>query len=113
MADAGTLFDLIAPELADSANKQAAIDLADGQTSEVVFKEQRPYAVALLAAHTLTVAGRKGQSGGVSSTKEGSLSLGFGRVNPMGSAQLETTSYGAELVRMRQAFIMGARTVLV
>lgn len=110
MADAGTLFDLIAPELADSANKQAALDLADGQTNEVVFKEQRPYAVALLAAHILTVSSRKGQSGQVSSIKEGSLSIGYGGT---GEHELSVTSYGAELTRLRRAFIMGARTVLV
>jgi len=110
MADAGTLFDLIAPELAASANKQTALDLADGQTSETVFDDQRPYAVALLAAHILTVSSRKGQSGQVSSIKEGNLSIGYGGT---GEHELSVTSYGAELIRLRRAFIMGARTVLV
>ncbi len=110
MADAGALFDLIAPELADSDNKEAALDLADGQTSDTVFDDQRPYAVALLAAHTLTVSSRKGQSGQISSVKEGNLSINYGGA---GEHDLSVTSYGAELVRLRNAFIMGARTVLV
>lgn len=110
MADAGTLFDLVAPELAESANKQESIDLADGQTSKVVFKEQRAYAVALLAAHILTISARKGQSGQLSSLKEGSLSIGYGGV---GEDALAVTSYGAELLRLRRSFVIGARTVLV
>lgn len=108
------LLTALAPELdnVDASIKTVHIDLAEGQTGKV-FKDARNHAVALLAAHTLTVTTRKGTSGGVSSLKEGGLSVGFGRVNPMGTEQLETTSYGAELIRLRRAYIMGARTVMV
>lgn len=112
MSDAATLFDLVAPELADSADKQDAIDLAETQTG-TVYGNAREHAVASLAAHILTVANREGQSGAVSSIKEGSLSVGFGRVNPMGTEQLETTSYGAELIRLRRSYVISARTVIV
>jgi len=112
MADAAALFDSIAPELASEASKTDWIDLADSQTGKV-YGAQREYAVALLAAHTGTVAQREGMSGAVNSRKEGQLSVGFGRVNPMGDDNLETTSYGAELLRLRRQMVFSARTVIV
>ena len=112
MSDAATLFDLVAPELADSADKQDAIDLAETQTGKV-YGRAREHAVALLAAHILTVAKREGQSGAVSNLSEGNLSIGYGRVNPMGDTPLHVTSYGAELDRLRRSYVISARTVIV
>lgn len=109
MSDAATLFDLVAPELSGDADKQAAIDLAELQTGEV-YKDARPHAVALLAAHILTLSKREGKSGAVSSIKEGSLSLGFGGDL---TGHLHTTSFGAELDRLRRSYIISARTVIV
>jgi len=109
MSDAATLFDMIAPELAGNANKADAIALAETQTGKA-YGDAREHAVALLAAHILTVANREGQSGAVSTIKEGSLSIGYqGNV----SGYLGTTSYGAELDRLRRSYIMSARTVIV
>jgi len=109
MSDAATLFDMVAPELADNADKQDAIDLADEQTGKV-YGRARDHAVALLAAHILTVAKREGSGGAVSSIKEGNLSLGF---TGMVEGYLGTTSYGAELDRLRRSYIISARTVIV
>jgi hypothetical protein len=86
--------------------------LAEDQTGKA-YKGARDHAVALLAAHTLTVAQRGGASGAVSQMSEGSLSVGFGSVDPMGTDQFHTTAYGAELVRLRRSYIMTARTVIV
>lgn len=109
MSDAATLFDMIAPELAGNANKADAIALAETQTGKA-YGDAREHAVALLAAHILTVANREGQSGAVSTIKEGNLSIGYqGSV----SGYLGTTSYGAELDRLRRSYIMSARTVIV
>lgn len=98
----------IAPELAD-ADTETHIELAEGQTGDV-YGDQRPYAVALLAAHMLTLANREGASGALESRKEGGLSVSFGAGS--GTA-LGSTSYGAELERLRASLIMGARTVAV
>ena len=112
MADAADLFDAIAPELSDDNRKTTFLDLADGQTSNKAFADQRAYAVALLAAHMLTIAERRGTSGRVGSMNEGQLSVSFNHVG-LGSNELSATSYGQELQRMRKSYIMGARTVHV
>lgn len=106
------LLTAIAPELdtVDAAIKAVHIDLAEQQTGQV-FKAARNHAVALLAAHTMTVTGRKGASGSVAALKEGSLSVSFSANG--NTDELAATSYGAELLRLRRAYIMGARTVLV
>ncbi len=102
----------IAPELSEVVGRDTFLELAEAQTG-AVFRSARNHAVALLAAHMMTLSKRKGVSGGVNSLKEGDLSIGYGRVNPMGTEVLETTSYGAELVRLRQQYIFAARTVLM
>ena len=106
------LIDDIAPELSatESERKNRIITVAQGQLSPSVFGPQYDYAVALLAAHMLTVANRRGSSGAVNSVSEGSLSMGFGRVNPMGKSQWETTAYGAELRALIKRTVISART---
>ena len=106
------ILDAIAPELKDSSAREIHIELAEKQTGNV-YRDKRNYAVALLAAHTLTVSARRGAAGDVNNVSEGQLSIGYGRVNPMGDQQLETTSYGAELVRLRKQMVMSARTIKV
>ncbi|TQE99494.1 MAG: DUF4054 domain-containing protein [Spiribacter salinus] len=105
------IIDAIAPELASNASKQTHIDLAEASTSLTAYKEQRDYAVALLAAHTMTLASRSGNAGAVTSLKEGQLSIGFAAGTS--SRTLDHTSYGAELLRLRRSCILTARTVLV
>lgn len=104
----------IAPEMVavDPAVRDVHLELAENQTGSV-FGSARNHAVALLAAHGMTLATREGMGGGVSSKKEGGLSVSFGRINPMGKSPLDTTSYGAELGRLRRSYIMGARNALV
>lgn len=110
MPTAEEILDAIAPELASAPNKALHLELAEDQTGKV-FGSQRNHAVALLAAHTLTVAKRGGSSGQVSSLNEGQLSVSFSGKSDMG--QLGTTSYGDELMRLRRQNIMAARTVKV
>lgn len=112
MSDAATLLYLVAPEVADSDDSHDALAVAETQTGKV-YGQARQHAVALLAAHILTLAKREGQSGAVSNLSEGGLSIGFGRINPMGDTPLHATSYGAELDRLRRSYIISARTVIV
>jgi len=112
MATASEILDAIAPELASAANKQTHLDLADSQTGSV-FGDQYEHAVALLAAHTLTLAQRSQEYGGapgkVSTLQEGQLSATFNTVD-VGEGPLQTTSYGLELLRLRRQYVIGART---
>ena len=106
------LLTALAPELdaVDASVKTVHIDLAEQQTGKV-FKDARPHAVALLAAHTMTMATREGVAGRVGNIKEGQLSVGF--AENASTNELGATSYGAELARLRRSYIMTARTVLV
>lgn len=107
------LLTALAPELdaVDASVKTVHIDLAEQQTG-TVFKDARNHAVALLAAHTLTMANRNGASGAATSLKEGQLSAGFAAVGNT-TDELAATSYGAELLRLRRSYIMSARTRFV
>jgi hypothetical protein len=64
-----------------------------------------------MSVSTLTMTTRKGASGSVASLKEGQLSVGFSA--SANTDELAATSYGAELIRLRRSYIMGARTVMV
>lgn len=103
----------IAPEMVavDPAVRDVHLELAENQTGSV-FGSARNHAVALLAAHGMTLATREGMGGQVVSRKEGDLSVGFGAAGREASP-LGATSYGVELERLRRSYIMGARNALV
>lgn len=111
--EAWNILDAIAPEFANNPLKDIHLELAEGQTG-TVFGAQRDHAVALLAAHTLTLANRGksvgGVAGAVSSLSEGQLSVGFSGSSDAGKGSLGSTSYGEELLRLRRQYVMGART---
>jgi len=106
------LLSAIAPELdeVDAAIREIHLELAESQTG-TVYKAARPHAVALLAAHMMTMAGREGFAGAVASKKEGQLAVGFQATGI--DDELAATSYGAELMRLRKGYIFAARTALV
>ena len=112
MATPTQILEAIAPELAelDQAILDVHIDLAETQTG-TVYGDSRNHAVALLAAHTATVANRQGAGGRISSQTEGQLGVVYQQVGFDG--ELTTTSYGIELQRLRRQYIFSARTVLV
>ena len=108
MIDAADLIPTIAPEFADSAELQGAIDVAEMQIADGLCGDKRPLLVAYLAAHVLSVASRKGSGGPVTSLSEGGLSIGFGSSGIMGS--LSQTSYGQEYHRLSRACVFAPRT---
>ena len=112
MPTADQLLSALAPELddVDEAVREIHLGLAESQTGKA-FRDARNHAVALLAAHTMTMATREGVAGRVGSIKEGQLSVGF--TESANTSELGATSYGAELARLRRSYIMTARTVLV
>lgn len=106
MQEPADLISIIAPELVGNPNLTGAIDMAEGQVAAGHCK--RSEAVAYLAAHILTVAGRGGTGGAVTSETEGSLSRGYGAT---GTASLDSTSYGNEVQRLnRLCYGLSART---
>ena len=100
----------IAPEVSDDDAAPVHLALAEKQTG-TVYRDMRAYAVALMAAHTLTLAQRRGTSGSVTSAREGDLQLQYGQRQD--ASRLDATSHGQELERLRRQYIFSARTVLV
>lgn len=99
----------IAPELEDieEAHRLRIIDIASNQVN-FGSKPIKDLATAYLAAHMLTISKRSGNSGPISSEKEGDLSRNFG--GAVGSGYYNSTSYGLEFKRLARAFIFGPRT---
>ena len=93
MATVTQLLDALAPQFADSTDKDTFISLASGQVNTCNYGDQSNYAIALMTAHIMTLSARVDGGGGVSSKKEGDLSIGFGSVAGV-SGSLSTTPYG-------------------
>ncbi len=98
IATASAILDVIAPELASDSKKADHISLAVLRTSSTKFGDKYNYAVALRAAHTLTIANRESGegTGSVKSRKEGDLSISYGTIKGI-DGYLDQTSYGVEL----------------
>jgi hypothetical protein len=100
---------VIAPELFNptvNPTIDAALGLADIRTSQSAFGVKRDLAVAYLAAHMLTLAGRRGYGGAIIGLKEGDLAVQYGG-GRQESRALEATSYGLELIQLRDENIFG------
>jgi hypothetical protein len=104
------LIPIIAPELISAPSLAGALDMAEDQVAAGHCK--RVYAVAYLAAHILTVAGRAGTGGAVTSESEGSLSRGYAIAGGViGMTRMDSTSYGQEVQRLnRICYGLSART---
>lgn len=107
MDNPATILPVIAPEFAgvDAAN---AIAIAEMQVADGLCGDRRPLLVAYLTAHILTMGNRQGSAGGVTSLKEGNLSITYGA--NAGGDNLQSTSYGAEYHRLKRACTFAART---
>lgn len=90
------LFDLLAPELASSANKSKYLELGTLQTSSCYFGTDYDMAVALRAAHIGTLANRySGDGGEITSKREGDLAVTYSATG--NSSGLNGTKYGQQL----------------
>lgn len=106
-------FDVICPEFKDHADKAAYLEMADELTSAASScgwnDAKRTQAVALRAAHMMTLSlspERAGGTGGqITQKREGQLSLSFGgNSSTRRAGDLDQTSYGIQL----QALISGS-----
>jgi hypothetical protein len=105
----------LAPEFAneDQALLERFIDYATPSVSSKRFKPEVIYqqAVALYAAHLLTLRARGGKSGPVSSIREGDLSISYEALQGQDNTELYQTVYGAQFVQLRRQNIMSPRFV--
>lgn len=84
----------IAPEL--DRNSQQVLDLLALSELEVgvsLCPDLRPYIVAYLTAHNVTIANRAGNAGNVTSIKEGALSIDYSNGTNSTDPYMQTT-YG-------------------
>ncbi|MCP3685997.1 MAG: DUF4054 domain-containing protein [bacterium] len=102
----------IAPEFDtyDSDRIARLIVIAQSQLSSSKYGDQYEYATALKVCHMLTISGRSGSGGSISSEKEGELARSYGSA---GSSLLSTTSYGLLLEELNNNSFIGAMTVKI
>lgn len=100
-ADSAMVID-IAPELADedSSRIYRFIEFAALSVNETIWGSKYDLGVAVMAAHLLTMAGRGGTGGPVTSEKVGDLSRSYGQMGDKDS--LMATSYGQWFVQLRK-----------
>lgn len=101
------LISVIAPDLAMHDGLAPAIEMAGAQVS--ASHCYRDVVIANMAAHILTLGGRGGSGGAITSESEGGLSRSYGTSRTDG---LAATSYGQEVERLNRLCYGGtARTV--
>jgi hypothetical protein len=108
MASASAIFDTIAPQYASDSNKASFIVLARDRTSLEFFGDNYEQAVALRAAHMMTLTNSRSsggtgssESGSVASKREGDLAISFAQgAGEIGikSSDLSQTHYGVQLM---------------
>lgn len=91
------------------------IDLQKNAVSEKKFGDDYPLAVALLACHSMKMAGngetslgRIADTGRLASVSEGGTSVSFATTtgNASGDAELQLTSYGIQFITIRNRHII-------
>ena len=97
---ASQIFDAIAPDYASDPRKTTFLTLARTRTNTCIFGDNTEEAVALRAAHMITLASRGsgGEAGSVSSKREGDLAISYGRNGSTNAVDdLHQTNYGVQL----------------
>lgn len=106
--DITTILAAIAPQFDADPLRNTHIELAKIRTSLTAWSANKyPYAVALRAAHTLTLAKNEadGISGEITSKSEGDQSISFS-VGQGNNEYLSQTSYGKDLLSLIHASIL-------
>jgi hypothetical protein len=106
---ATSIFDRIASHLKDDPEKSEYISEAQGQTSSDYYGTNYDRAVALRAAHNMTIdkpaeSGVNSSGGQIVGKREGDLSLTFSQsgIEPGSNEDLSRTSYGVTLLGLRK-----------
>ena len=97
--DSLTAFNAICPAYATDPNVPVFLSIATSRTSQNLFGENLGLAIALRAAHMMTLSKRiDGAPGPVQEKREGDLSIRYGMIkNPM-DRDLLLTHYGMQLL---------------
>ena len=109
---ASTILSAIAPQFDSDSNRSVHLNLATQRTSRDCFGVNYELAIALRAAHTLTLSKNAinsgGATGGVKSMREGDLAISYGGASSIkGNQDLNQTSYGVQLQGLINENIVG------
>jgi len=99
------IFDAYAPAYAGDSSKTNFILLAKDQTNRCFYGTKYNQAVALRAAHMMTLRDRAASGGGggaISSMKEGDLAISYATSATAKNDDLSQTSYGRLLLGLRR-----------
>ena len=105
------IIEVKCPGLYADAGRDIYIETAEGRISRCYYRENYNFAVALQACHDYTMDQRGGDSGTVSSKKEGDLSVSYSSISTDGS-DLDQTSFGIALKRLQRQMGSGAISVV-
>lgn len=98
---ASAVLSVIAPQFDSVSARNEYIAMAENQTNRCWFGANADRAVALRAAHMLaldtSLLRANGETGAISSKKEGDLSIGFVAGAGQGVNDLDQTHYGKQL----------------
>lgn len=105
---ASSLLSTIAPQFDDTTGRSDFIAIAQSQVG-CIFGDKADLATAYLSAHFIALftdsLRQKGESGSITSKREGDLALGFGNfASGAGSdAGLSMTTYGQQYIILRDS----------
>lgn len=101
MPTAIELIPSIAPEL-DTQSQQVVdlLGLAELEVGVSLCPDLRPYIVAYLTAHNVTMANRSGNAGIVTDVKEGQLSVSYDAGTDSGRSPYRQTAYGQKYLEL-------------
>ncbi len=101
---AAEYLQMICPALYSDSSRDQWIAMAGEELSSCFFGSSYQKAVALYAAHQYMLANRpSGDSGIVTSKKEGGLSVSYDVPDMEGGQALELTHYGLQLKQLRKS----------
>lgn len=102
---APAIFDMIASQYASDPNKNNYIIIARSRTNAGWYVDNAEYAIALRAAHMITLDKRAQDNGGggeIASKREGDLSIAYHKGNTDDNSDLALTPYGRQLAGLRK-----------
>jgi len=98
---ASAILSVIAPQFDDVSGRDEYLSMAENQTNRCWYGVNADRAVALRAAHMMaldkSLARTNGETGAISSKKEGDLAIGFVAGAGKGIFDLDQTHYGKQL----------------
>lgn len=106
------IIEVKCPGLYADAGRDIYIEIAGNRISRCYYSENYNLAVALQACHDYAMDQRNGDSGTISSKKEGDLSVSYSSISTEDGSDLDQTSFGMALKRLQKQMGSGDISVV-